>query len=207
MRDIDTGRLPVLGYGLSIRYLADNFQLTTSLTPNIDTGSQDLKTGLVVKEMTEQLLVTLRFSCSKGIATVGPYTLMRSLTGSTGLVYCPTYCKQTVGLSSKTPNSEQNGHEVRFLTVDGEGRLEKEIFNESAIIIRRLTRNILARCLSIYDRQDRMRGDHNGMLLRHSECMSCCIKAALDMPKPVVYHPVNVKLRYFGTSLHNAESF
>ncbi|KAI9790688.1 MAG: hypothetical protein M1816_004829 [Peltula sp. TS41687] len=55
------------GYGASLGYPADNVQVVTGLPLNIDTGSGDLKTELIVTETLEKLWVTLQFPVLKAL--------------------------------------------------------------------------------------------------------------------------------------------
>ena len=168
----------------SFGYDAENYQDITDLTTHKNTASGSLKTELIVQETLEKLLISFRFSSSKGEIFLGPAELSDSILRSVGDVYCRQ--KHCEILAPPFPTvSSLDGEGAAYATDDrNAGR---------SIVIRQLAGNPLARCLATMI--VRSRNSHgqsvaltsDGAILRLDECLSCCIKAARLSPHWPVY--------------------
>ena len=170
------------GHDPSAGYAAGNHQELTSVENSRNTATASLKVELLVKETLEELLVSFRFSSSKGIFNlIGPGWLSQVLIKGIGRVYCPQSACKLLPPPYRV-----------MVTVDGGGEInaEDDFCAGRFVVIRQLSGNVLARCLGTFTssyHKPLLDGGRAHFLLRLDECLSCCIRAAASSVDDLVY--------------------
>jgi len=166
------------GHAPSVDYPAGNYQPPTDTMTEKDTGCKTIIVDLLVKETFHSLVMSLHFRLPSGTSTrVGPEELERRLYARIRLVQCrrDSHCQVL-----------QPPYRSTF-TADGEGKLcvneDREAGRE--VVIRQLADNVLARYVSLLTCDDA--SANVGEIFRRKECLSCCIKAALQYGDGLTY--------------------
>ncbi len=169
VRDVDPGQIS-RGYG------TETYTVLETLESNIDTSTPGLSVDLILQETVKELLVSFRFTSSKGdFSRIGPCKMVEAMIGSTGLVHCP-----------RTGCQKLHAPYESIYTIDGEGNLPLETAPVGQpLVIRRLCGNGLARCLCCVT-------TWGPRIFRADECLSCSIKAAWKLTGHPAQGPVSI---------------
>ncbi|CZR55079.1 uncharacterized protein PAC_04965 [Phialocephala subalpina] len=156
-------------------------------------STPDLRIEMVVKETVEELLVSFRFTSSKGsVSGIGPATLVSIILWASGRVPCPR-TNRCRGVKSFD----------QLRAIDGEGTPYNygEDWGNASVLVRQVINNPISRiaalCTSIYGHRKStdvdlgLEGNTKGIILRGDECIACCIIQALietrwNSPKHVI---------------------
>ncbi|KAI9877936.1 MAG: hypothetical protein M1830_002418 [Pleopsidium flavum] len=154
-------------------YPAGNRQPYDASKAAEDTGS-NLMVDLLVKEAAAEAFVCFRLSSIEGrCCDIGVTSLLRAVLSSAGAVPCNAVRHQ----DHLTMPADG------VATRDGEGLVSNAADHENGdfIVVRRLSRNTLARCVALVGarlyRHDKM----SRTILRTHECLPCCVRAALNI--------------------------
>lgn len=149
----------------------DNTQPYNPSNAGDNTGS-NLSVDLMIKEAVTRAFIYFRLTseCGKRY-DIGPALHMSNVLAAAGSVQC---------------NTER--HEESFtlpadgvISLDGEMALERRTFKSKGmlIIVRRLSRNTLARCVALSDCSFYPGERDQRTILRTHECLNCCLREAL----------------------------
>jgi hypothetical protein len=181
-RRVTDGHDPLVGYD------AGDYEDLTDTIEMKDTANSNLRSELNVKETIDELLISFSFSsCAGKITRIGPARLLLSMLYSAGMIHCRRHACRMV--SSPYCNTS---------VVDGEGQVfwNKDLEAGRRVVVRRLSGNMLARCIAVSTPLEvKEDGEFVNLLgnktvstfLRLDECLSCCLTAALDSGHDVVY--------------------
>ena len=142
---------------------------------------------LLAKESLREITVTIEISGPKGNIWIGPTALHKAIFRSVGLIECAREGCMPITLP----------HSPEIMIVDGSTIAPRECTSlQGEIILRTLTGNMLARCISVAkpsgpgiipkSREGMERIDAR-LLLRRSECIPCCIRAGLSSQAEFTY--------------------
>lgn len=135
-----------------------------------NTGS-NLSVDLMIKETITKVFAYFRLTSEcRQRYDIGPAEHMYNILAAAGKVECNAERHQKTSILSTD----------KVISLDGEGTLERRIFGEKelSIIVRRLSRNTLARCVALRDA--RTYNSPYFTILRTHECLDCCIRTAQD---------------------------
>ncbi|KAI9877889.1 MAG: hypothetical protein M1830_002518 [Pleopsidium flavum] len=138
-----------------------------------DTGS-NLMVDLLVKEAAAKALVCFRLSSIEGrCCDIGVTSLLRAVLSSAGAVPCNAVSHQ----DQLTMPADG------VATRDGEGFVADPADHENGdfIVVRRLSRNTLARCVALVGTRSHRHDNLSRTILRTHECLPCCVRAALNI--------------------------
>jgi len=158
-------------------FLTDNTQPYDPSNAGDNTGST-LSLELLIKETVTKVFAYVRLTSSCGKCyIISPTRHIYDVLAKAGQVQCNTERHQEPFILPADG----------VISVYGEGELSRRSLEErkASIIIRRLSRNILARCVALgISRQDWV--PYN-TILRTYECLDCCIRTAQDFREfPVI---------------------
>lgn len=158
----------------------------------LETGSKTLlESRLLAQASLRNISASIQISGPKGNICIGPMKLQRAILRSVGLFQCSGRNCDLITVPGPPQNKIMVVDDSTIVASRGGSRPPK-----GTIILRKLTGNTLARCISVAMPSgtgiETTKGHRRGyvcpaLLLRRDECIPCCIRAGLSSQTDFTY--------------------